>query len=93
MRQMIILPHWEYAKVDEFVNEKYACIRDPTPVSIAMLHNLPKDHEEGKRSENWDQPKRKVIDGRPRINGKMQDCKRSEGCGYIAKAHNGRNLC
>ena len=86
---MIILADREHAKVDKFVDEKYACVGDPTPVAIAVLNNLPKDHEERKRSKNWDQPKDKVIDGRPRINGEMQNRKRSESCSHIAKAHNG----
>ena len=78
MGKMIILADGEHAEIDEFVYEKYACVRDPTPVAITVLHNLPEDHEEGKRSENWDQPKHKVIDGRPWINGKMQERKRGE---------------
>ncbi len=86
---MIILADREHTKVDEFVDEKYACVGDPTPVAITMLDNLPKDHEERKRRKNWDQPKHKVIDGRPRIYGEMQNRKRSESRGYIAKAHNG----
>jgi hypothetical protein len=89
MWQMIILADGEHAKVDEFVDEKYACVCDPTPVTITVLNNLPKNHKERKRSKNWDQPKHKVIDGRPGIYSEMQNRKRSKGCGYITKSHNG----
>jgi len=85
---MIILADREHAKVDEFVDEKDACVGDPTPVAITVLNNLPKDHEERERSKNRNQPKHKVVDGRPWVYCEMQNRKRSESCGYITKTHN-----
>ncbi len=72
---MIILPDGKHAKVDELIYEKDACVSDPTPVAIAVLNNLPKDHEERERSKNRNQPKHKVIDGRPWVYCEMQNCK------------------
>ncbi len=85
---MKVLANGEYAKVDKLIHEKDARVGDPTPVAIAVLNNLPKDHEERERSKNRNQPKNKVIDGRPWGYCEMQNRKRSESCGYITKAHN-----
>ena len=89
---MVILPDWEYTKINELVDKKDACIGNPSTVAITMLNNLPKYHKEREGRENRNQPKCEVIDGGPRIYCEMQNRKCGENRCDIPKAHHGRDV-
>ena len=66
VRQVIVLAHREDGEVDERVDEEDARVGQPAAIAVAVLHELPQDHEERERREDRHQPQEQVIKRRLR---------------------------
>src|SRR5271166_1409048 len=62
MGQVVILAHRENRELDQSVYEEHARVREPAAAAVAMLYQLPEQHEKRERGENRHDPEQEIID-------------------------------
>ena len=65
MRQVVVLSDGEHREVDAAMDEEDARVGQPAAVAVAVLHQLPQDHEERERREQRHQPQQEIVHRRP----------------------------
>ena len=64
VRKVVVLAHREDGEADQSADEKCPRVGQPAAIAVAVLHNLPEDHEERERREQRHQPEKQIVEGR-----------------------------